>query len=52
MPVRNEDTHILFVSSQTQDLCIILTIMLTLHIFYNILSEMKAKLNILQLIKY
>lgn len=52
MPVRNDDTHVLFVSSQTQDLCIILTIMLTLNIFYNILSEMKAKLNILQMIKY
>ena len=52
MPVRNDDTHILFVSSQTQDLCVILTIMLTLNIFYNILSEMKTKLNILQLLKY
>ena len=52
MPVRNDDTHVLFASSQTQDLCVILTIMLTLNIFYNILSEMKAKLITLQLVKY
>lgn len=52
MPVRNDDTHALLVPSQTQDLCVILTIMLALNIFYNILSEMKAKLNTLQLMKY